>query len=152
MSIPPNTCSCVCLQCSQFSWPFCGRQTCYLHQSIWHWCGFELLVIGSWFNCFAYSLHCFNCIASSFALFIHCFVYIAYHFASILALLCMLLTILYLLSLFSFQARYCMYGSFEAGATRRAAQVLYPPSETYWELHNSLTSFLHCSVVWCMLA
>ncbi|KAF5956834.1 hypothetical protein HYC85_004059 [Camellia sinensis] len=34
----------------------------------------------------------------------------------------MLLTILYLLSLFSLQARYCMYGSFEVGATRRTAQ------------------------------
>ena len=45
-----------------------------------------------------------------------------------------------------------MYGPLEAGATRRAAQVLYPPSETYRELHNSLTSFLHYSVVWGMLA
>ena len=45
-----------------------------------------------------------------------------------------------------------MYSSFEAGATRRAAQVLYPPSETYRELHNSLTPFLHCSVVGLMYA
>ena len=88
----------------------------------------------------------------SFCIIIHSFVYIAYHFAFHFALSCMLLTILYLFSLLSFQARYCMYGSFEAGATRRTAQVLYPPSETYRELHNSLTSFLHCSVVWRMLA
>ena len=40
-------------------------------------------------------------------------------------LLCILLTILYLYSLFSLQARYCMYGSFEAGATRRAGQVFH---------------------------
>ena len=45
-----------------------------------------------------------------------------------------------------------MYGSFEAGATRRAAQVLYSRWETYRELHNSLTSFLHCSVVGLMYA
>ena len=131
---------------------FYGRRTCYFHQPIWHLCGFESLTIESWFNCFACSLHRFNCIAYH----LHCsyivVVYIAYHFAFIIALSCMLLTTLYLLSLFSLQARYCMYGSFEAGATGRAAQVLYSPRETYWELHNSLTSFLHCSVVWCMLA
>ena len=75
-----------------------------------------------------------------------------FEYTTILALSCLLLTILYLLSLFSLQARYCMYGWFEVGATRRAAQVLYPLSEKYWELHNSLTSFLHCSVVWCVLA
>ena len=50
--------------------------------------------------------------------------------------------------LFSLQARYCMYGSFETGATRQTAQVLYSASETCRELHNTLTSFMHCSVVW----
>ena len=65
---------------------------------------------------------------------------------------CILLTISVLVKFAFFQARYCMYGSFEAGATKRTAQVLYSPSKTYRELHNSLTSFLHCSVVGLMYA
>ena len=59
-----------------------------------------------------------------------------FHVCTFAALLCFPLALrchafsntlitLYLLSLFSLQARYCMYGSFKAGATRRTAQVLH---------------------------
>ena len=119
---------------------FYGRRTCYFHQSIWHRCGFETLMIWLWFNCIVFSSALLYIVLYILHIILHSF-----------CMLCMFLTILYLLSLLSFQARYCMYGSFEAGATRRTAQVLYSPSETYRELHNSLTSFLHCSVVGFML-
>mgnify|MGYP003702676115 CR=1 FL=1 len=76
-----------------------------------------------------------------FCIIIHSFVYIAYHFAFILHVMHVANNIVPV-----------MYDSFEAGATRRTAQVLFSSSETYREFHNSLTSFLHCSVVWYMLA
>ena len=80
----------------------------------------------------------------------HVFPRIAMHFSIGTTFVCIrysvehvLLTMLCLLSFSLSQARYCMYGSFEACATRRIAQVLYLHRVRRSENCNSLTFLLH---------